>query len=130
MKKVLMTIIAVLLATAAHAELNSATYFEIEIKARELTITGMRERLACMQDQNCPASQAAEIDEASQTAISNMYMEYNTSPSRVAAYYTHNSKVVDNYFRYNIELQVTMNQLAAIYDSVSDEIKPLLEEQQ
>ena len=129
MKKILMTIIAVLLATVAHAELSPATYFEIEIKARELTIAGMQERLACMQDQNCPTGQAAEIDAVSQATISNMYLEHNTTPSRIAAYYTHNSQAVDDYFRYNIELQVTMNQLTATFESVSDEIKPLLEEQ-
>jgi hypothetical protein len=129
MKKILMTIMAVLLTTAAHAELSPATYFEIEIKARELTITGMRERLTCMQDLSCPDSQAAEIDEASQTTISNMYQGYNTTPSRIATYYTQNSQAVDDYFRYNIELQVTMNQLTATFESVSDEIKPLLEEQ-
>lgn len=130
MKKTLITIMTLLLITAtAYAELNPTTYFEIEIKARQLAITGMQERLACMQDQNCPDSRAAEIDEIFQAVIINMYMKYNTTPSQVAAYYTHNSQAVDDYLRYNINLQVTLNQLTATFESVSDKIRPLLEMQ-
>ena len=128
MKKTLLTIAAVLLTTTtASAELTPATYFEIEVKARELMISGMEERLACMQNPDCPDNQAAEIDESAQSAILNMHMEYDTTPSLVAGYYTNNSQAVDDYFRYNIDLQVTLNQLTDSYESISDAITPLLE---
>lgn len=113
----------------AYADLSPASYYEIEIRELQLTISGMEERLVCMRDQNCTADEALAIDETNQMQIIKLYLEYNTTPSKRAAYYTHNSQEVDDYYNKNLKIQTTFNKLTDTYELLSDEINTLLEVQ-
>ena len=130
MKKTLIIIIVMLFTPLlAYADLSPASYYEIEIRELQLTISGMEERLACMRDQNCTADEALAIDETNQMQIIKLYREYNTTPSKRAAYYTHNSQEVDDYYNKNLKIQSTFNKLTDTYELLSDEINTLLEVQ-
>ena len=129
MKTTIITAIYILLAAPFALAMDPATYFEIEVAARQITIDGMQARLACMQDSDCPSSRAASIDEETQTRVVNRHLESDISPSRLAAYYSQNTKAINDYLAHDLNLQITLNQLTATFDSLSDEINALLEQE-
>ena len=108
--------------------MTSELYFELEIKAQEMTIEGQKKRLECMQN-SCPMSAQYKIDGDYQTKISQIYEEQGTTPSKVAAYYTHHYKDIDKYLEENNTIQTKLEELTQTYEEISQEIRALVEAQ-
>lgn len=117
-----------LLGASLLAQITPAVYFEIEIKAQQMTIEGQEKRLACMQA-GCSMQEQYNIDGEYQTKIFNMYSQYGTSPSKMAAYYTHHDKEVDAFLENDEALQFQMDQLNETFEMISEEIRALVEAQ-
>jgi len=118
-----------IMTSAAVAGPNSQSYYEIEIKARELTLESMEKRLACMND-NCPLADQFAIDEEYIQKIDLMHEGYSTTPSQLAAWYTQHAKEAESYFLTSPRLQIRLDELNISFDTLSDSIKTLLEAQQ
>lgn len=118
-----------LLAIGAYANMTVEKYFELKVKAQEMTLQGQKERLQCMQ-KSCPMPEQYKIDGDYQTKIFEIYQKQNTTPSKVAAYYTHHSKEIDNYLQNNEALQSKLNTLKQTYEEISQEIRAQVEAHQ
>jgi hypothetical protein len=117
-----------LLFAGAYAHMTPEKYFELELKAQEMTIQGQQERLKCMQN-SCPISQQYKIDGDFQAKIFQIYQEQATTPSKIAAYYTYNSKEIDSYLQKNELLKNKLNNLGQTYEEISQKIRTLVETQ-
>ncbi|MDH3393797.1 MAG: hypothetical protein OEL66_07295 [Desulfobulbaceae bacterium] len=113
----------------AAAEQSPQTYYEIEIKARELTLEGMEKRLECMLA-GCSVSEQLAIDERYQEKIMAMHEEYSTTSSQLAAWYTHHALETENYFLTSPQLQMRLDELETSFETLSDKINILLEVRQ
>ncbi|RLB75752.1 MAG: hypothetical protein DRH06_07335 [Deltaproteobacteria bacterium] len=120
--------LAGLLSISTYANMTSELYFELELKAQEMTIQGQNERLQCMQN-SCPMSAQYKIDGDYQTKIFQVYQEQGTTPSKVAAYYTHNYKKIDTYLKENESLKNKMDELSQTFEEISQQIRTLVEAQ-
>jgi len=118
-----------LLSATIYADITPKIYFELEIKAQELTIEGQKKRLVCMQN-SCPMSEQYQIDGDYQTKIFDIYEKEGTTPSKIAAYYTHNYKAIDAYLENDEILKSQLNELTQTYEETSQEIRAQVEAQQ
>ena len=119
----------IFLPSIAAAEMNPQAYYELEIQARELTLEGMQKRLTCMRS-DCQAPAQYAIDEEYQQKIMTLHEKNGTTPSRLAAWYTHHAVEAENYRLTNPQLQMRFDALSDSYEKISDEIKKLMETQQ
>jgi hypothetical protein len=126
--KNILTIVLFIVTTSgiAFAGIDPQTYFEIEVKARQMTLAGMDKRLACMKN-GCPLAEQYAIDEEYRQKILNMYEEYGTTPSRLSAWYTHHAEETKNYLLTHPRLQLQFDDLDYSFETLSDAINTLLE---
>lgn len=113
----------------AAAEMNPQAYYELEIQARELTLEGLKKRLACIRS-NCELPAQYAIDEEYQQKIMTLHEKAGTTPSRLAAWYTNHAAETENYRLVNPQLQMQLDTLSGSFEEHSDEIKKLMEIQQ
>jgi hypothetical protein len=79
---------------------------------------------------NCQLSEQYMIDEDYQQNILMLHEKNGTTPSRLAAWYTHHAVETENYRMTNPQLQMRLDTLSTSFEKLSDEINSVLEAQQ
>jgi hypothetical protein len=126
MKKTIL--LAGLLVVSLFAEMTPERYYELEMKAQDVTLEGKQVQLACAQ-RECSVSDIYVIDGEYQAKVFEVYKEYGTTPSKIAVYYTHNEKEIKQYLLKNESLQNQMYNNLQTFEMISSDIQNLLEAQ-
>jgi len=107
--------------------LDIKTYYELDIKAMELTLEGSKERLKCLKA-NCPLTEQYAIDDKVQKSISELYMEAGTTPSKHIGYYMQHSVEAKAYYDNNETLQERYKTLQEDIEDINSQLKTIMEE--
>ena len=128
--KILMPILLLLIAPSiVHCvDMAPHTYFEIEIRARQLTLDGMEARLLCMQN-DCPESELHTLDQDNFNKVLAMHEEYGTTPSRLSGWYSNHMQETEGYLLNNPQIMIRLDELETSFEALSDAIKTLAEVQ-
>lgn len=129
MKHVLILLFLLTPAAVVAAAIDPETYYEIEVRARELNIEGMEARLLCMQN-GCDLQSQYAIDEEYQKRNILLHEEYDITPSQLAGWYTQNMEETEKYLLTSPNLQLQLEHLSFSYENLSDAITTLQEAQQ
>jgi len=127
MKKIVLLI--GLLGMSLFAEMTPEKYYELELKAQEITFEGKEMQLSCAQ-RKCLLSEIYNIDGEYQSKVSNLYTQYGTTPSKIIVYYTHNEKKINQYLSENIALQNKLDENLEKFEAKSQQIENQIEENQ
>jgi hypothetical protein len=125
-----LTILFFLLTTSgtALAGMDPQTYFEIEIRARQLTLESMEQRLACMKN-GCPLPEQYAIDEECWQRILGMHSEYSITPSRLSGWYSNHMNETEGYLLSHPRLKLQLDDLDTSFETFSDAITTIREAQ-
>jgi len=107
--------------------LDIPTYYQLDIKAMEMTLEGSKERLSCLRN-DCSLSEQYAIDDRVQQSINDLYLSFETTPSKHIGYYTQNSVDARAYYDNNETLQEIYRTLQDKIEDVNSQIKTIMEE--
>lgn len=107
--------------------LDIPTYYQLDIKAMEMTLEGSKERLSCLKN-DCPLIKQYAIDDRVQQGINDLYLSFETTPSKHIGYYTQNSVDARAYYDNNETLQEIYRTLQDKIEDVNSQIKTIMEE--
>jgi hypothetical protein len=107
--------------------LDIPTYYQLDIKAMEMTLEGSKERLSCLKN-DCPLTEQYAIDDKVQQSVSDLYLNFGTTPSKHIGYYTQNSVDARAYYDNNETLQEIYRTLQDKIEDVNSQIKTIMEE--
>ncbi len=116
----------VLLSGSTVMALNVPEYYDLDIKAMEMTLEGSKERLSCMQNA-CPLEEQYAIDDRVQKQIETLYANAGTTPSKHIGFYTRNVKEAKAYYDNNPTLQERYQTLIDEIEAINSQLKVIME---
>ena len=81
------------------AGLDETSYFYLEIRAKELTLEGLRKQRECLESDSCSEENLIRITEDTQAKITKLYQEAGSTPAQAAAYYTTHRTSLDMLYK-------------------------------
>ena len=109
--------------------LDIPTYYELDIKAMEMTLEGSKERLTCLKN-NCSLNEQYAIDDRVQESINQLYMNYGTTPSKHIGFYTQNSTKARKFYENNETLKEIYFTLQDKIENINSQLKTIMEEKE
>lgn len=105
----------------AHAQgaATPAAYIELELTVRELTIAGMRERVALRASSNYTRAADHALDERIRARISEVYRSHETTPGAHLAFGTRERKLIREWLSIHPELQQRYQALSSEFRTLS-----------
>lgn len=116
------------IATSTFA-LDIKTYFDLDIKALEISLRDSQRKLQCIKD-NCSLDEKYSINTQTQNDIEDLFSEKNTTTSKHAGFYMQNKKYIDKYYSENLQLKNRYQSLINQIESINSKIKSLMESPQ
>lgn len=115
-----------LVGTSSLMALDIETYYDLDIKAMQMSLEGSKERLACIQA-SCPLGEQYAIDDKVQEEIEILYENAGTTPSKHIGFYTQNAKEAQAYYDNDPTLQETYRTLTDEIEAINSQLKTLME---
>lgn len=112
---------------ALAGDLTPQTYVAVDAEVRELTLSGMAERLALLSSGNSTPQQEAIIDADNRRAISQAYRDNGTTAAAHAAYGTQHADEIAAFLAAHPEWQAHFDVLADEMESLSSQLTTLVE---
>lgn len=122
-------VLLALMGTSSLLALDVETYYDLDIKAMEMTLEGSKERLACLQA-SCPLKEQYAIDDRVQEKIETLYGNAGTTPSKHIGFYTQNVQEAQTYYDNNPTLQETYRTLTDEIEAINSQLKTIMEANQ
>lgn len=116
------------IATSTFA-LDIKTYFDLDIKALEISLRDSQRKLQCIKD-NCSLDEKYSINTQTQNDIEDLFSEKNTTTSKHTGFYMQNKKYIDKYYSENLQLKNRYQSLINQIESINSKIKSLMESPQ
>ncbi len=130
---VLTSLFFISLKSAAQASnvtgISAADYVAMDLQARQLTLEGVRDRLALLQ-LNAGLDAQLEQDTEIQQDIDVVYQQYNMTAASAIAWATKNNEVIKAWLANNPSQQAEYDRIARELDAVSTQIQALMNTQQ
>ena len=125
-EKIIKVALLSLIGTSSLMALDISTYYDLDIKAMQMTLEGSKERLSCMKNA-CPQNELYAIDDRVQEKISLLYAKAGTTPSKHIGFYTRNVKEAKAYYANNEILQNKYASLTDAIEAVNSQLKVMME---
>ncbi|MGH8177226.1 MAG: hypothetical protein ACREV5_13280 [Steroidobacter sp.] len=97
-------------------------YVYIDVSAREITLEGMRQRLALLQSSEYSAETDDAIDSQTRLQIADVYVQFATTPAAHAAYGTRQGERIEAWLNENPDWKNRYATLDSQFRSLSDQL--------
>jgi hypothetical protein len=123
--KVSSLLVCVFLSSVAFAqEMTVERYVSMELQARQVTLDGVRDRLALL-SRGADMSEQLEQDGETQKAIEAIYKDSSMTPAQAIAWATQNKGAIEAWLIEHQEQQAEYDRIARELDEVSRQIQAI-----
>lgn len=114
-------------ASAFAVELTPETFIQIDIEAREATLSGMQERLALLGTENVAVQDEVQLNTATEELVAGVFARYGITQNDHGVYAEKNAKAIGEFLESRPDYQEAYESLDVRFADISNSINTLLE---